>query len=220
MLEELEAPGPSATSKTQYVLGRLRREIEQGTVSPGDALRQTDLAERYGVSPTPVREALRILEAEGTVTYAPHKGATVAQLDARSLSDLYELRAAMEGFATSLAVERMSDSDEKEIQRLHDRLSGAIGSKDPETLSRWNRELHFTIYAKGSPIVASLMTSQWRMFPTRMTVWEREESARLLDGQHAAIIDAIVRRDAVEASELMGAHILTARLLRSPTPEG
>lgn len=220
MLEKVEEPGATAVSKTQYVLGRLRREIEQGAVSPGDALRQTDLAERYGVSPTPVREALRILEAEGTVTYAPHKGATVAQLDHRSMNDLYELRAAMESFATGLAVERMDEDGERDILQLHERLSGAIGSEDPATLSRWNRELHFAVYAKGSPIVASLLTSQWRMFPPKITIWEREQSARLLDEQHASILDALVRRDAAEAAARMSEHILTARLLRTEVREG
>jgi DNA-binding GntR family transcriptional regulator len=215
MLEQVDDSRAPAMSKTQYVLGRLRRDIERGAVSPGDALRQTDLATRYGVSPTPVREALRILEAEGTVLYSPHKGATVAQLDARSIADLYELRASMESLATRLSVDRMDADGEAEILTLHHQLSGAIGLEDPARLSRWNRELHFAIYAKGSPIIASLLTSQWRLFPPQVTIWEREESARLLDAQHVEILDALVKRDSDRAASLMSEHIHTARRLRT-----
>lgn len=211
----LDELSPVPRSKTQYVLGRLRRDLEIGEVNPGDALRQTDLAERYGVSPTPVREALRILEAEGTVQYSPHKGATVAQLDERSIEDLYRLRAATESLATRLAVERMDATAEKTIGKLHNRITAAIGRKPGETLSRWNRELHFAIYSHGSEIIANQLTSQWRLFPPQVTIWEVNDSARLLDAQHAAIIDAMHERDGDTAARIMAEHILTAQRLRS-----
>lgn len=211
----LDELSPVPRSKTQYVLGRLRRDLEIGEVNPGDALRQTDLAERYGVSPTPVREALRILEAEGTVQYSPHKGATVAQLDERSIEDLYRLRAATESLATRLAVERMDATAEKTIGELHNRITAAIGRKPGETLSRWNRELHFAIYSHGSEIIANQLTSQWRLFPPQVTIWEVDDSARLLDAQHAAMIDAMHERDGDTAARIMAEHILTAQRLRS-----
>lgn len=132
----LDELSPVPRSKTQYALGRLRRDLELGEVSPGDALRQTNLAERYGVSPTPVREALRILEAEGTVQRSPHKGATVAQSSERSIEDLYRLRAATESLATRLAVERMCATAEATIRKLHERITTAIGGKPGETLPR------------------------------------------------------------------------------------
>lgn len=211
----LDELSPVPRSKTQYVLGRLRRDLEIGEVNPGDALRQTVLAERYGVSPTPVREALRILEAEGTVQYSPHKGATVAQLDERSIEDLYRLRAATESLATRLAVERMDATAEKTIGELHNRITAAIGRKPGETLSRWNRELHFAIYSHGSEVLANQLTSQWRLFPPQVTIWEDDDSARLLDAQHAAMIDAMHERDGDMAARIMAEHILTAQRLRS-----
>lgn len=167
------------------------------------------------MSPTPVREALRIFEAEGTVQYSPHKGATVAQLDERSIEDLYRLRAATESLATRLAVERMDATAEKTIGELHNRITAAIGRKPGETLSRWNRELHFAIYSHGSEVLANQLTSQWRLFPPQVTIWEDDDSARLLDAQHAAMIDAVHERDGDMAARIMAEHILTAQRLRS-----
>lgn len=210
----LDDLSPVPVSKTQYVLGRLRLDLELGEVSPGDALRQTDLADRYGVSPTPVREALRILEAEGAIQYSPHKGATVAQLDERSIEDLYRLRAATESLATRLAAERMNAAAEGAIRGLHGRITNAIGRQPGETLSRWNRQLHFAIYAHGSEIITNQLTSQWRLFPPQVTIWEAEDSARLLDAQHAAIIEAMHDKDGDLAAAIMAEHILTAQRLR------
>ena len=96
-------------SKTAYVLDRMRDDIAKGTILPGQPLKQTDLAARYGVSPTPVREALRLLEADGSISYSPHRGATVLEMDKSRVRDLYLLRAAMESLATRLAVERLTE---------------------------------------------------------------------------------------------------------------
>ena len=201
-------------SKTQYVLNRLRRDIELGTVHPGEALRQTNLASRYGVSATPVREALRILEAEGSVQYSPHKGATVAQLDDQSMSDLYQLRAATESLVTRLAVDRIDAIDEQRIRELHERITESIGRESGATLSQWNRDLHFAIYAHGSAIITAQLIPQWRLFPPQVTIWEVEESARELDAQHEEIISALTARDGDRAAHAMAEHILTAQRLR------
>ncbi len=201
-------------SKTQYVLNRLRRDIELGTVHPGEALRQTHLASRYGVSPTPVREALRILEAEGSVQYSPHRGATVAQLDDQSMSDLYQLRAVTESLVTRLAVERVDALDTSRIQALHERITESIGRESGATLSQWNRELHFAIYEQGSAIITAQLIPQWRLFPPQVTIWELEESARELDAQHEEIISALTARDGDRAAHAMAEHILTAQRLR------
>ena len=80
-------------SKTEYVLQRLREDIASGVVVPGTSLRQSEIAARYGVSATPVREALRLLEAGGSISYAPHRGATVRELSPERVRDVYLLRA-------------------------------------------------------------------------------------------------------------------------------
>lgn len=203
--------GPPA-SKTAYVLQRLRQEIAEGIIRPGEALRQADLAKRYGVSPTPVREALRLLEAEGAISYSPHRGATVAELTDERVRDLYLLRAATEGLGTRLAAERHTAEQLDDIQGLHLRLTKVAEERasDHEQLGAWNRELHLLICSAGSSLISSHVMTLWRMFPTSTTMWQEPHLVAEFLEQHGAIIDAIARRDAEEAGELMSEHIMTA----------
>ncbi|WP_051579597.1 GntR family transcriptional regulator [Pseudonocardia acaciae] len=201
-------------SKTAYVLDRLRREIAEGTVHPGQSLRQVEVAKRYGVSPTPVREAFRLLEAEGTLAYEAHRGATVKDMSVPEVRDLYLLRSEIEGLATSLAVERMNDAALERIHTAHENLNSALESEDKSQLSLLNRALHFAIYDSGSSLVAVQAASLWSYIPPRITIWADPKNARSLAGDHARIIDAIERRDPYDARRCMAEHILHAAKLR------
>lgn len=203
-------PAGPPLSKTEYVLERLRQDIRSGEVNPGQPLRQAELAKRYGVSPTPVREALRILEAEGAISYSPHKGATVAELSPRRIEDLYRLRATVESLATRLAVERLEDGVIDEVRRIHERIEDGLDSLDGKDLSRLNREMHFAIYHRGSPLVAEHVTSLWRFLPPEVTLWSDPQIAAQLVDQHAQVLQALTDRDADRAAAVMAEHITTA----------
>lgn len=205
----LDTAGPPL-SKTAYVLERLRQDIRSGSVTPGQPLRQAELAQRYGVSPTPVREALRLLEAEGAISYSPHKGATVAEMSQRHIEDLYRLRATVESLATRLAVERLETNVIDEVREVHERIKNGIGTMDGKVLSRLNREMHFSIYHRGSPLVADHVMSLWRFLPPEVTLWSDPEVAAVLVDQHEQIFRALVDGDADRAAELMAEHIATA----------
>lgn len=202
-------------SKTAYVLNRLRAEIADGTLNTGAALKQTDLAIRYGVSPTPVREALRLLEAERTITYSPHRGATVAEMSREGVSDLYRLRAATESLATRIAVERFDDQTVERIQDLHTQMVKGRLRLPPEELSRMNKELHFAIYSSGSPEIISHIASIWQLIPASETLWDQPSFSKVLIAQHAKIIEAVVARDADAAADLMSEHVLTSSRYRA-----
>ncbi|MPZ60993.1 MAG: FCD domain-containing protein [Propionibacteriales bacterium] len=201
------------TSKATYVIERLRQEIIQGIIRPGELLRQADLARRYGVSPTPVREALRLLEAEGTISYVPHRGASVTELNPNHVKDLYQLRAAVEGLATRLAVERMSDETLQHIRVLHERLATTREGDDPRKLSAWNQEFHLAICQAASPVVTSHASILWRMFPTEATLWRLPYRDSLV-AQHRAVVDAMVDRDPSRAEASMAEHVLAAGAYR------
>lgn len=211
-----DVPAGPPASKTAYALDRLRSEIANGSLRPGEALRQADLAKRFGISPTPVREALRLLEAEGTISYAPHRGATVVELEPQRVEDLYLLRAATESLATRLAVQRMKPATLAAVQDSHERLlaAGRGAAPDGSRLAAWNRELHLQIYAAGSPLVTSCAKGLWRMFPPRITMWRAPEMVGTLLDQHEAIMRAVVAGDAEGASALMSDHIMTAARYR------
>jgi DNA-binding GntR family transcriptional regulator len=200
-------------SKTEYVLQRLRQDIASGTVVPGTSLRQSEIAARYGVSATPVREALRLLEAGGTISYARHRGATVRELSRERVRDVYLLRAEIEGLATAVACGRMSDEELAGIESVHDEIRNHEGGEGQE-LAVLNRRLHFTIYHAGSELIASHASSLWSLFPPRVTIWADPAAARALAADHDGIIEALRARDPQLAQNRAREHVLHAAELR------
>lgn len=211
--------GPPA-SKAQYAIERLRDDIASGRLRPGEALRQSDLAKRYGVSPTPVREALRLLESEGLVVYSPHRGATVTQHDEQRTQDLYTLRARTEALAAELCAERRSEAELTEIRELQDRLRTM--AEDPTVshveLASWNRELHLRIAAIGSPAIAAQIAPLWGIFPTHRTMWKKPALIACFLADHDRIVQAIADGDATLAGSRMLEHILSALAERRGDP--
>lgn len=202
-------------SRTSYVLERLRADLDDGVISPGDQIRQTALAKRYGVSPTPVREALRILAADGTIDYTSHRGATVRDFTPAMAHDLYRMRADLEGLACEIATERMTDEAFQEVLKANEVLVRATEAKeDPARLSLLNREFHFSIYASTSTIVEDSIRHLWARFKPSVTLWGVESFSHALDHDHVGIIDALERRDGPSARIAMREHVLHAWELR------
>lgn len=206
-------------SKTAYVVARLRREIAEGLIVPGEALRQTDIADRYGVSPTPVREALRTLEAAGAISYAPNRGATVREMSARRTDDLYLLRAELESFATGLGVERMTGTRLLDtVTDIQQRIRAMEPSRHGRELALLNRELHFAIYQVGSELVANHVASLWEAVPPTVTIWRFPDAAEQLNRGHDLLIEAIAAGDAELARRHAREHIELAARLRKAQP--
>lgn len=205
-------------SRTAYVADRIRRDVASGELRPGELIKQTVLAKRYGVSPTPVREALRLLEADGVVTYSPHRGASVLEMTPETAQDLYRLRAASEAVAAGMAAERMTPSGLSLIRSKHSLLDEAVRSEaDPAELSVLNKDFHFAIYQQSSPIILQYVEALWVRFIPSSTIWTPAH-ARELQDDHDGILDALVRGDADEAARLTSAHILHAAEIRDREP--
>lgn len=213
-MAQVEGRARGPLSKVEYVLERLREDIQTGVVAAGASLRQMELAERYGVSATPVREALRLLESDGTITYSQHRGVVVSELQPSEIRDLYRLRSAAEGSTVESAVERLTPEQLERIIAAHDRLAATEGSGEATSLSRMNRDFHFAIYGAVSPVVSNFIAQLWTTLPSRLTIWEVEGQAKVLLEEHKAILDAIVRGDSVEAGRLMAAHVMTSEHFR------
>jgi DNA-binding GntR family transcriptional regulator len=201
-------------SKTAYVVERLREEIASGAIVPGTALRQIEIATRYGVSPTPVREALRILEAAGTIVYSPNRGATVREMDPTDADDLYHLRAEMEGFACELAVRRLDPALVAQLKEVADQLERLDPARDKAEMYDLNRHLHFLLAGAGSPVVLRQIVSVWEAFPPVVTLWGFPEIATALNRDHREIIAAVEAGDPALARQRMRDHVLNAHILR------
>ncbi|HEV8649825.1 MAG TPA: GntR family transcriptional regulator [Actinomycetes bacterium] len=193
-------------SKADEVAAALRELIVRGDIAPGAPLRQRHLAERFGVSPTPVREALRRLESEGLVHNDVNRGSTVAKLDPKTVEESYQIRAELEGLAVRLAASKLTATDLRDARAIHLEL-GASRDLDPRRHGL-NRRFHFRIYeCAGSPLLMSMLRLLWRSFPggPRVSRPHQESTA-----QHAAILDALEAGDADLAAARTRDHILRA----------
>lgn len=208
------------SSKTEYVLERLRTDIADGQLREGESLRQVDVAERLGVSVTPVREALRILEADELVVYLPHRGATVATIPEQKREDIYILRAEMEGLAAQLAVQRMTPARLEKIEAAHQALLKTAKRGTPTTLPSYNRDFHFAIHDTGSLVIAKHIEGLWRSVPLpSTTMWTLAEARKTFIAEHTAILKAIRDGDPDLARQRMHEHVQSAYRWRQKISE-
>jgi DNA-binding GntR family transcriptional regulator len=198
-------PRPATyVSKSDLVTDALRELITDRQLPPGTPLRQRELAEQFEVSYTPVREALRRLEAEGLVARDVHRGATVARAESEELAENYRILAVLEALAGTLAVAKISDDDIAEIEDLH-QLVAACDPVDGR-LAELNRRFHFRVYeCARSPMLLLLMRLLWRSFPAGPQAGRpHAESVR----QHAELIEALKRRDEDQVAAVIRDHVL------------
>ena len=154
----------------------------------------------------PVREALRWLESEGLLRYDAHKGSTVVQPEPGATREKYQIRAVLEGLATSLAAPKISDEDIRELESYNEQLADA--NRTPSQINDLNRTLHFRVYEMaGSPLLLALMRLLWQSFPQGPQVARpRDESV----AEHKQLIEALRDRDAARAQAITQQHILRA----------
>ncbi|MGE2736310.1 GntR family transcriptional regulator [Mycolicibacterium vaccae] len=198
---------PVYASKSDVVCALLREMIISGELATGEQLKQRDLAARFGVSQTPIREALRRLESEGLVVNDTHKGTTVARSQLSPAEDNAQARAALEALGARLAVRQISHEDLEALRALN-----AVMADMPEGHPNYaaaNRNFHFKVYEIArSPILMSLMRLLWNsMLLGPMTARAHRESWL----QHEALIDALAAGDGDRAADVMHEHILGHR---------
>lgn len=190
----------------------LRDEIIRGDLVPGQYLRLEEIAARYDVSTMPVREALRDLEAEGLVTIFPHRGATVTQLSADELQDIYDIRATLEEMATRLAVPLLTKATLAELTSLVEQIENHRG--DMATLVKLNHQFHLALYAaSGRKHLCELIRILRYRTQHYLHLYIVEVELGHLpqtQGEHRAILEACKRGDAEQAAALMRDHVAQA----------
>jgi DNA-binding GntR family transcriptional regulator len=193
-------------TKTELAYQHIRREIIEGVLSPETVLDQEALAERLGLSTTPVREALRLLESEHLVTSRRHRNTVVTGLDPDMLEDTYAVRLALDPLAVSLAATNATEPDRALIGRLaeqrHDDASAV------ENLNQ-NRALHRAIYAaSGNTTLTQILDTLWdRSDRYRMVTLGNEDTAQIAHHEHYAIATAVLAGEGEKAATLMHDHV-------------
>lgn len=190
-------------SKTDLVADAIKSMIHSGELEFGDELHQREVAERLGVSPTPVREALRRLEAEGFVSIEPHRPAVVVRPDDGEVYGNALMLGALEGLGAELAAKKVTPSDIEALVALNARLAKARTVSERTSL---DREFHLRICEiTGFPFLVSQLNRLWR---TVGGIGHDETSVEEGVGQHQVIIDALAAGDCSEAREATNNHVL------------
>lgn len=202
--------GPTVhKTKRELAIEGIRAAIFRGDVSPGSRLTVAELSEILGMSATPIREAIGVLEADGLIVSEPHRGIRVTQMTAAEAWELALLRAPMEGLATRLGVPNLTVADLDELAALQEEMVTAVDEGDDEALTQANAAWHRLIYAAGqTTFVFRHIMRLWIPYPWR-TIWGQRTRGQSLR-QHAEIMAAIASGDADRAGELMHEHILTS----------
>jgi DNA-binding GntR family transcriptional regulator len=198
---------PAYISKTDLVVALIRELVITGELAAGEQLRQRDLAQRFGVSQTPVREAMRRLESEGLLVCDTHRGFTVMSPDAGPVEENFQIRAALESLGASLAASKIDADGLARLASLNERMR-SLADGDP-AYPDLNREFHFTIYEHArSPLLLSLMRLLWAALHGGPRVARSHaESAR----QHDEILAALCAGDSDAAATRTREHIMGAR---------
>jgi len=205
---------------SQRVADYLRQAILGGDIRPGQRVRQAMVAERFGASRLPVREALRMLEAEGLIENEANKGARVPLLDMHEVDIIYQMRERLEPLALSQSIPHLTAGDVRALQQIQDTIET---NSDVNGFLQLDREFHLLTYS-GCHFdqLTSMVTRLWnstqhyrRIFvstsgPGRMWV---------INSEHRLLLDAIARHDTTDAERYLSGHIRRTRVELAKQPE-
>ena len=191
------------------VFNTLRQAILKGELEPGERLMEIQLAERLGVSRTPIREAIRKLELEGLVLMIPRKGAEVAKISARSLRDVLEVRRALEELAIELACQRMSEEEVGNLQKVQEDFKKAIAEGDAMKIAETDEHFHDVIYegTQNAKLIQMLNNLREQMYRYRLEYIKDEDKRKILVLEHEKILKTVRERKVAEAKEAVREHI-------------
>jgi DNA-binding GntR family transcriptional regulator len=214
-------PGPQTVAASERIAAHLRDAILAGRIAPGERIRQEEVAERLGTSRLPVREALRILEAEGLTEHTANKGARVPRLDPAELDVLYRMRERLEPLALTESLLHLSDADIAGLADIHDRI---MADDDLAEFLVLDRAFHLGSYAGcASEQLAGSVIRLWNSTqPYRrafMSLDGRPHRREVVDHEHRLILDALSRRDPEDAERYLAGHIRRTRIELAAHPE-
>ncbi len=192
----------------QAVLAELRRAIIEGELAPGTQVVQDALAEKLGVSRVPIREALRILQGEGQISYAPHRGYFIAELNIEELLEIQRLRALLEPEAVTKAILALTDHDIEEMTSAYAEMEEAAATGDIAGVNVAHTRFHFTLLTPcGMPRLIRILRQLWDTAdPYRAIYHGNEPSRQKAQAEHAQILEAARARDQVRLLVLLTEH--------------
>jgi DNA-binding GntR family transcriptional regulator len=209
-VRRVDRPVPQARiTRAEELRLQLADEIVRGALAPGASLDETDIARRFNVSRTPVREALRQLAASGLVEARAHRGAVVARPTLEGLNCMFEAMAELEALCAGLAAERMPAIERARLEAIHDELRVLSHAGNPERFHEVNERFHSAIYAgsQNAYIAEMTLATRVRVQPFRRAQFRNLGRLAKSHAEHDRVLVAIMRGDRNGAASAMRAHI-------------
>ena len=193
----------------EVVFNTLRRAILRGELVPGQRLMEIQLAEKMGVSRTPVREAIRKLELEGLVVMIPRKGAEVAHISGKNLRDVLEVRRALEELAGELACKRMTEEELRQLEKANHKFISVLGSDDITVFAQADEAFHGLIYqaTDNDRLIQMVNHLREQMYRYRIEHIKDRSQRKLLVQEHQEIMRALSARDVEATRRTIRNHI-------------
>ncbi|MCI5517043.1 MAG: GntR family transcriptional regulator [Roseburia sp.] len=191
------------------VFNTLREAILKGELKPGERLMELQLAAKLGVSRTPIREAIRMLEQEGLAVTIPRKGAEVARMTEKDMEDVLEIREALDELAAKIACTRMTEDQLKQLETIKETFVESTRSHDVKRIAEADVSFHDVIYeATGNPKLVSMLNNlREQIYRYRVEYLKEEKNYPTLIGEHEAIVEALCARNQNEVVRAMHTHI-------------
>ncbi len=209
-MEELELNMDTYLPLRDVVFHTLRDAILKGELKPGERLMEMHLAEKLGVSRTPIREAIRMLEKEGLAITIPRRGAQVAKMTEKDLEDVLEIRDALDSLAVTTACRRMNEENAAKLDEALSDFEKAVLSEDIRAIAEADENFHNVIYQitenpKLETIVANLREQMYRY---RFEYLKDNSYYRRLTEEHREIVDGLKKKDRELVRENMHTHLM------------
>jgi len=206
----------------EKILETIRDAILKGSLKPGERVSEPDLAERFGISRTPIREAFRQLESEGYLQVVPRKGAVVASLSERDIEEFYAIKIILEGFAARMAAEKLTGKEIERLESINERLYKLADEGDVKTFFRVHNEFHEVFIKAAGNDKLSEMINQLVMKFKRLRLASLSQPGRMAISieDHRDMIQAFKEHDGTRADNLIrhaatiGADVLIQSMAR------
>ncbi|WP_255565099.1 GntR family transcriptional regulator [Methylovirgula sp. HY1] len=202
----------------ETLVAPLRQMILEGELRPGDKVPEEELCVRFGVSRTPIREALKVLAAEGVLQILPHRGAIVARITHAQIDELFPIMAALERLAGALACARASDQQIARVRALHDEMMGFYRAGNESAYLRLNWLIHEALFdlAGNDTLACFFQQILTRIHVCRFIMRKSSAHWQRAVAEHERIIEALEARDGHRLADLLDAHVMetTAAIAR------
>lgn len=209
MTEDLKLNMNAYLPLRDVVFNTLREAILKGDLKPGERLMEIQLASQLGVSRTPIREAIRMLEQEGLAVTMPRKGAEVAKMTLKGMEDVLEIRAALDELAGQLACDRISEEQLSRLEEKKENFEKSLKTGNVKAIAEADVCFHDVIYeATGNPKLVNMLNNlREQIYRYRVEYLKNAENYPILIEEHEAIYQSLVNRNREEARCAIDVHV-------------